>query len=225
MAQHPSERETSSRRRQAKGPGLGESTHPTRRALGMVALRQIPTATGTAASLLASLRKKGFQSCKNNNKSSKNSRFSLFFFFCCMNKLEEKERFKENSRKVVSDAGRDWCLLFALLQKRKTSERLGENSMLRFNQENKSGQLSITRHRGGGGDMTIKVIYWKLLCCYIASIFHSQIMIYVASITNREKNTRNIILIYNVIHNQTLLFCELYMFLFFCLKVNSNLKG
>jgi len=32
-----------------------------------------------------------------------------------MNKLQEKERFKKNSRKMVSDVGRDWCLLFALL--------------------------------------------------------------------------------------------------------------
>lgn len=149
MAQHPSERETSSRRRQAKGPGLGESTHPTRRALGMVARRQIPTATGTAASLLASLRKKGFQSCKNNNKSSKNSRFSLFFFFVVWTNLRKKKDLRKTAGRwcqTLAETGA-CCLHFSRREKQvKGSERTACCDLTR-----RTNQVNFQSHDTGVG--------------------------------------------------------------------------
>lgn len=62
-----------------------------------------------------------------------------------------------------------WCQMLAgtsacYLHFSRTAKQAkgSENSTLRFSQENKSGQLSITRHKEK--KITIKVIYWKLFC-------------------------------------------------------------
>lgn len=127
-AQHQSGRETGSGRRQAEWPGgVGESTHPTQGQQGwwhtakFCSFWQAPV---LLPHCLLPLKRWDFKATRTTHKKSKNSskNFPFFFFF----EQTWRERFKGNSRKVVSDAGRDWCLLFALLWKKKTSERLRE---------------------------------------------------------------------------------------------------
>lgn len=174
--QHQSGREISGGKRQAKWPGLGESTHcpASREPQGWWHTTKFCNSWQSLVLLPhRSLRKIALKSIyrKNENKKSKNSRFSLSFFFFWYEQTWRKRRDLRRTAgrwcQTLAETGA-CCLHFSRREKQvKGSERTACCDLAR-----RTNQVNFQSHGTGKEKkikkkkITIKVIYWQVFCCH-----------------------------------------------------------